>query len=60
MFEICSERGKAERILDLSPDVGDLSMQQSITKGLQEVAACFILGSGYSILFFVLTFVWFL
>ncbi|GFS35984.1 ATP binding microtubule motor family protein [Actinidia rufa] len=38
MFEICSERGKAERILDLSPDVGDLSMQQSITKGLQEVA----------------------
>ncbi|KAL5995623.1 hypothetical protein ACLOJK_025689 [Asimina triloba] len=37
MFEICSERGKSERILDLSPDGGDLCFQQGSVKGLQEV-----------------------
>ncbi|KAL5845317.1 hypothetical protein ACOSQ4_011275 [Xanthoceras sorbifolium] len=37
IFEIYSERGKGERMLDLSPDGGDLCMQQSIIKGLQEV-----------------------
>ncbi|XP_038715315.1 kinesin-like protein KIN-6 isoform X2 [Tripterygium wilfordii] len=36
MFEICSERGKGERIFDLSPDGADLSMQRSTIKGLQE------------------------
>ncbi|XP_020535407.1 kinesin-like protein KIN-6 isoform X2 [Jatropha curcas] len=38
IFEIYSEGGKAERIFDLSPEGGDLSMQQSTIKGLQEVA----------------------
>ncbi|CAK7341665.1 unnamed protein product [Dovyalis caffra] len=38
VFEIYSDRGKAERISDLSPDGGDLSMQQATIKGLQEVA----------------------
>ncbi|ONK72631.1 uncharacterized protein A4U43_C04F21410 [Asparagus officinalis] len=37
MFEIYSERGKGERIFDLSPDGGDLSFQQSAIKGLQEI-----------------------
>ncbi|XP_038982265.1 kinesin-like protein KIN-6 isoform X2 [Phoenix dactylifera] len=37
MFEIYSERGKGERILDLSPNGIDLSLQQSTIKGLQEV-----------------------
>ncbi|KAK9269938.1 hypothetical protein L1049_025511 [Liquidambar formosana] len=37
MFEIYSERGKGERVLDLSPNGGDLFMQQSTIKGLQEV-----------------------
>ncbi|KAG1361953.1 kinesin-like protein KIN-6 [Cocos nucifera] len=37
MFEIYSERGKGERILDLSPNGIDLSIQQSTIKGLQEV-----------------------
>lgn len=37
MFEICSERGKVERLLDLSPGGADLFMQQSSIKGLQEV-----------------------
>ncbi|KAJ0969936.1 hypothetical protein J5N97_022813 [Dioscorea zingiberensis] len=37
MFEICSERGRGERILDLSPDGVELSLQQSGVKGLQEV-----------------------
>ncbi|TXG52036.1 hypothetical protein EZV62_021205 [Acer yangbiense] len=37
IFEIYSERGKGERMLDLSPDGGDLFMQQSTIKGLQEV-----------------------
>ncbi|KAK3007320.1 hypothetical protein RJ639_016736 [Escallonia herrerae] len=36
MFEIRSERGKSERVIDLSQDGGELSMQQSIIKGLQE------------------------
>ncbi|KAL7207440.1 hypothetical protein ACSBR1_029402 [Camellia fascicularis] len=38
MFEICSEGGKAERIIDLSQDVGDLSIQQSTIKCLHEVS----------------------
>ncbi|XP_058225488.1 kinesin-like protein KIN-6 isoform X2 [Rhododendron vialii] len=38
MFEICSERGKAERLIDLFQDVGDLCMQQSTVKGVQEVS----------------------
>ncbi|KAK2660750.1 hypothetical protein Ddye_007283 [Dipteronia dyeriana] len=37
IFEIYSERGKGERMLDLSPNGGDLFMQQSTIKGLQEV-----------------------
>ncbi|KAL6990451.1 Kinesin-like protein KIN-6 [Sarracenia purpurea var. burkii] len=37
MFEICSEKGKAERILDLFQDAGDLCMQQSTIRGLQEI-----------------------
>lgn len=37
VFEIYSDRGKGERISDLSPDGGDLSMQQATIKGLQEV-----------------------
>ncbi|KAK8580819.1 hypothetical protein V6N12_071071 [Hibiscus sabdariffa] len=37
IFEICAERGKAERICDLTSDRPDLSMQQSNIKGLQEV-----------------------
>ncbi|RWR92323.1 kinesin-like protein KIN-6 isoform X4 [Cinnamomum micranthum f. kanehirae] len=49
MFEICSERGKGERISDLSTDVADLCFQQSTIKGVKEVmvtditqAECFI------------------
>ncbi|XP_022769193.1 kinesin-like protein KIN-6 isoform X3 [Durio zibethinus] len=37
IFEICTERGKSERISDLTSDGPDLSMQQSAIKGLQEV-----------------------
>ncbi|KAA8537506.1 hypothetical protein F0562_027114 [Nyssa sinensis] len=37
MFEIYSERGKAERMFDLFQDGGDLFLQQSTIKGLQEV-----------------------
>ncbi|KAJ1387629.1 P-loop containing nucleoside triphosphate hydrolase [Sesbania bispinosa] len=37
VFEIYSERGKAEKLLDLLPDGGDLSMQQTTVKGLKEV-----------------------
>ncbi|XVE56180.1 hypothetical protein DITRI_Ditri03aG0217100 [Diplodiscus trichospermus] len=37
IFEICAERGKTERICDLTSDGPDLSMQQSVIKGLQEV-----------------------
>ncbi|XP_031398798.1 kinesin-like protein KIN-6 isoform X2 [Punica granatum] len=36
MFQICSERGKAEKAFDLSNGV-ELSMHQSTIKGLQEV-----------------------
>lgn len=38
MFEICSEKGKAERMVDLLNDGGEICMQQSIVRGLQEVA----------------------
>ncbi|CAL8099015.1 unnamed protein product [Prunus armeniaca] len=38
IFEISSERGKGERVFDLSPNGGDLCMQQSTLKGLQEIA----------------------
>lgn len=41
MFEIYSERGKGEKMLDLSPDGTDLNMQQSSIKGLQEVGKYF-------------------
>lgn len=37
MFEIYSERGKGEKIMDLSQEGGDLFMQQSNIKGLKEV-----------------------
>ncbi|OVA10394.1 Kinesin [Macleaya cordata] len=37
IFEIYSERGKGERIFDLSSDGVDLCLQQSTIKGLQEV-----------------------
>ncbi|KZV33162.1 bipolar kinesin KRP-130-like [Dorcoceras hygrometricum] len=40
MFEICSEKGKAERLVDLLHDGGELSMQQSVIRGLQEVVVC--------------------
>ncbi|KAE8656453.1 ATP binding microtubule motor family protein [Hibiscus syriacus] len=36
-FEICAERGKTERICDLTSERPDLSMQQSTIKGLEEV-----------------------
>ncbi|PIN17293.1 Kinesin-like protein [Handroanthus impetiginosus] len=36
MFEISSEKGKAERMIDLLHDGGDVCMQNSILKGLQE------------------------
>lgn len=43
MFEISSERGKGERAFDLTPDGGDLCIQQSTTiKGLQKVDADFL------------------
>ena len=45
IFEIYSERGKGERILDLSPGGADLFMQQSSIKGLQEVDSGFCLFS---------------
>ncbi|WVZ18199.1 hypothetical protein V8G54_005521 [Vigna mungo] len=37
IFEICSERGKAEKLFDLLSDGGEISMQQSSVKGLKEV-----------------------
>ncbi|XP_073134155.1 kinesin-like protein KIN-6 [Henckelia pumila] len=37
MFEICSEKGKAERMIDLLHDGGEMCMQQSVVRGLQEV-----------------------
>ncbi|GER57011.1 kinesin motor family protein [Striga asiatica] len=40
MFEISSEKGKAERMVDLLHDRGDICMQQSVLKGLQEAVVC--------------------
>ncbi|KAL2499316.1 ATP binding microtubule motor family protein [Abeliophyllum distichum] len=40
MFEICSEKGKAEKLIDLSQHGGDICMQQSVLKGLQEAVVC--------------------
>ncbi|KHN09080.1 Kinesin-like protein 5 [Glycine soja] len=37
IFEICSERGKAEKLFDLLSDGSEISMQQSTVKGLKEV-----------------------
>ncbi|KAJ4964054.1 hypothetical protein NE237_023993 [Protea cynaroides] len=37
MFEIYSERGKGEKIFDLTSDGAELSLQQSAIKGLQEI-----------------------
>ena len=37
IFEIYTERGKTEKLFDLLPGGGELSMQQSTIKGLQEV-----------------------
>ncbi|KAK6938972.1 Kinesin motor domain, partial [Dillenia turbinata] len=37
MFEIYSERGKGEKLYDLSQEGGDLFMQKSTIKGLKEV-----------------------
>ncbi|XP_020551209.1 kinesin-like protein KIN-6 isoform X3 [Sesamum indicum] len=36
MFEISSEKGKAEKMIDLLHDGGDIYMQHSVLKGLQE------------------------
>ncbi|XP_019155849.1 PREDICTED: kinesin-like protein KIN-6 isoform X2 [Ipomoea nil] len=36
MFEICSEKGKSEKIFDLAQDRTDLCSQQTSIKGLQE------------------------
>ncbi|KAM4122196.1 hypothetical protein ACJW30_01G064100 [Castanea mollissima] len=38
IFEIYSERGKGEKVYDLSAGGTELSMQQSTMKGLQEIA----------------------
>lgn len=37
IFEIYSEKGKGERLSDLSPDGSDIYMQQSAVKGLKEI-----------------------
>ncbi|KAG5033799.1 hypothetical protein JHK87_008709 [Glycine soja] len=37
IFEICSERGNAEKLFDLLSDGSEISMQQSTVKGLKEV-----------------------
>lgn len=37
MFEISSERGKGEKMIDLLHDGGDVSLQHSVLKGLREV-----------------------
>ncbi|KAK9748563.1 hypothetical protein RND81_02G066900 [Saponaria officinalis] len=37
VFEISLEKGKGEKLYDLSPDGGDIHMQQSVVKGLKEV-----------------------
>ena len=41
MFEICSEKGKSERIFDLLQEEGEIYLQQSAIKGLNEV--CFLI-----------------
>ncbi|GFP95249.1 kinesin-like protein kif3a [Phtheirospermum japonicum] len=40
MFEISTEKGKAERMVDLLHDGGDVGMQHSVLKGLQEAVVC--------------------
>ncbi|CAH9142415.1 unnamed protein product [Cuscuta epithymum] len=37
MFEICSEKGKSEKIFDLSQDSTDLCIQHTSIKGLHEI-----------------------
>lgn len=37
IFEIYSEKGKGEKMYDLSADGGELTMQQFTIKGLKEV-----------------------
>ncbi|KAL9244036.1 hypothetical protein vseg_017853 [Gypsophila vaccaria] len=37
VFEISMEKGKGEKLFDLSPDGSDIHMQQSVVKGLKEV-----------------------
>lgn len=37
IFEISSEKGKGERMIDLLHDRGDVCMQHSVLKGLKEV-----------------------
>nr|GMC92216.1 kinesin-like protein KIN-6 isoform X2 [Ipomoea batatas] len=53
MFEICSEKGKSEKIFDLAQDRTDLCSQQTSIKGLQEV-------SHYTVMFFCCNFTAFL
>ncbi|XP_050364990.1 kinesin-like protein KIN-6 [Argentina anserina] len=38
MFEISFERGKTEKWIDLSPNGGEITMQQCSLKGLQEIS----------------------
>jgi len=38
LFEILSERGKGEKLSDLSENGADIYMQQSAVKGLKEVS----------------------
>lgn len=53
IFEIYSERGKGEKVCDLSQEGTELSMQQSTIKGLQEVHSCFCcLSSSFFFFFF--------
>ncbi|KAL8144637.1 hypothetical protein AgCh_002998 [Apium graveolens] len=40
MFEICSERGRSERMIDLFNDGVDICLQQSTIKGLHESVVC--------------------
>lgn len=40
MFEICSEKGKSEKIFDLIQDGADLLIQQSSIKGMREAVLC--------------------
>ncbi|KAK1353565.1 Kinesin motor domain-containing protein [Heracleum sosnowskyi] len=40
MFEICSERGRTERMIDLFNDGVDICLQQSTIKGLHESVVC--------------------